>query len=120
LGLPNPSTLEGESLFPFGKAAPDPNRSIFAFHPGHSTSSKPLSEGTAAIIKNGYKLIYSFGFENLGQEDSLVELYDINNDPEELDNLYSSEKKLAGDLYDELVSVMEQADQEYTLDARQS
>jgi arylsulfatase A-like enzyme len=116
LNLPNPPTLEGETLPLFSGSPTDPHRSIFAFHPGHSKSGKPLSEGAAAIIKNGYKLIYTFGFEELEQKGPLVELYDLTDDPEELTNLYSMKKQLAGDLYDELVSLMGQADQKFTHD----
>jgi arylsulfatase A-like enzyme len=111
---PNPPTLEGEILPPFNNSPLDPDRSIFAFHPAHSKSNMPLSEGTAAIIKNDYKLIYSFGLEVLEQQDPNLELYDLNNDPEERINLYSTKKKLADDLFDELVSVMKQADQKYS------
>jgi arylsulfatase A-like enzyme len=118
--IPNPLTLEGEILPTFNNPPPNPDRSIFAFHPGHSSSNKPLSEGTAVIIKNGYKLIYSFGFEELQQKDSLLELYDINNDPEEVNDLYSTKKQLADDLFDELVNVMEQADQNYVHEGKTS
>jgi arylsulfatase A-like enzyme len=114
VNIPIPSSLEGKILPPFNHTPLDPNRSIFAFHPSHSKSKKPLSQGTAAIIKNDIKLIYSFGLEKLQQQDPAFELYDLSNDPEERNNLYSTKKKLADALYDELVSVMEQADQKYS------
>lgn len=112
--LPNPPTLEGEILPPFNTSPLDSNRSIFAFHPAHSKSQKPLSEGTAVILKNNYKLIYSFGLEQLQGQDPHLELYDLNNDPEERINLYSTKKKIADALYNELIIVMEQADQKYS------
>ncbi len=114
INSPNPPILEGVILPPINNTPPDPNRSIFAFHPGHSKSKRPLSEGTAVIIKNNYKLIYAFGFEKLQGQDPHFELYDLNNDPEERTDLYSSEKKLAGALYSELLNVIEQADQKYS------
>jgi arylsulfatase A-like enzyme len=113
LSIPNPPTIEGEILPPFSDDPIDANRSIFAFHPGHSASNKRLSEGTASIIKNDHKLIYSFGFEKLQQKGPLLELYDLSNDPEEVNDLYPAEKQLADNLYDELVSVIEQADYKY-------
>jgi arylsulfatase A-like enzyme len=111
---PSPPMFEGEILPLFNTYPLDPNRSIFAFHPGHSKSKNTLSEGTAVIIKNDYKLIYAFGFEKLQGQDPHLELYDLNNDPEERTNLLSTNKKIADDLFDELLSVMKQADQKYS------
>ena len=51
--------------------------------------------------------------EDLGY-DEYFELYDIENDPEELNNLYGSQKNIADDLFNELITVMKQADAPYT------
>jgi hypothetical protein len=44
----------------------------------------------------------------------LVELYDIYDDPEEMNNLLKSELVLANKLYDELMTKMQTADAPYS------
>ena len=47
------------------------------------------------MIKGDYKLIHYFGYENYQDE---YELYDLKNDPGELENLYRSTKAWHMDL----------------------
>ena len=55
--------------------------------------------GTLALIRGQYKLSYYFGYDEL--EDH-YELYDLANDPEELQDLYSASGSMAADLQHEL------------------
>jgi hypothetical protein len=52
-----------------------------------------------ALIKDQHKLIHYFGYD--GHENE-CELYDVVNDPEEMNDLYLSHKQVAADLQSEL------------------
>lgn len=104
-----PDWIEGEVLPPFKSAAPD--RSIFAFEAKDNKQFEPITNGTAMAIKDQLKLIYYFGYEKL--KEPLLELYDIENDPEELDNLYQPNSITARNLLDELNTKIEESNQRY-------
>jgi hypothetical protein len=50
------------------------------------------------MIKGRHKLIHYRGYEQEIED----ELFDLENDPEELDNLYSTKKSISDDMMDEL------------------
>ena len=92
---------EGTILPPFGTEANSQDPSVYVVHADKNESFRPLTIATLAIRKGDYKLMYYFGYEELkGQE--RVELYNIKNDPEELNDLYEIEKEVSLDLLNEL------------------
>jgi hypothetical protein len=70
----------------------------------------PISTGTVALIKGEHKLIHYFGYP--GYEDE-YELYDLTNDPEEMENLHRLKKPLAAELRQELKQKMETVNDRY-------
>lgn len=93
---------EGAVLPPFGETPPDPGRSIYALQARGAEKSGPIDEATAMLVRGGYKLAYYFGYKRLGLGGERIELYNIEDDPEELNNLYTSQRGLAAGLLDEL------------------
>jgi hypothetical protein len=63
------------------------------------------------MVKDNYKLIYYLGYDGFDNE---YEMYDLINDPEELDNLFSKSNTLAGDLKVELLAAVDEANKPYT------
>jgi hypothetical protein len=57
--------------------------------------------------------MYFFGYERLGGNGERVELYDLESDPEELQNLYPVQKALGDGLLAELKAKLAEADQLY-------
>jgi hypothetical protein len=53
------------------------------------------------MIKGQYKLMYFFGYEKLGGQER-VELYDVEQDREEMNNLYPANKNIGKTMLDEL------------------
>jgi arylsulfatase A-like enzyme len=104
-----PDWVEGEVLPPYKPA--DPNRSIFAFEAKDNKQFEPITNATAMAIKDQLKLIYYFGYDKL--KEPLVELFDIENDPEELENLYHPDSITAKNLLDELITKIEESNQRY-------
>ena len=81
-----PSWCEGEVLPSLGGNM-DQQRSIFAMDGKKNHRLKPLTRATFSIIRWPYKLINYRGYA--GYED-IDELYHLENDPDELNNLLKS------------------------------
>jgi hypothetical protein len=60
-----------------------------------------------------YKLLYFFGYEEYSGTGEHLELYDIQNDPEELNNLYPEEQGLGRDLLNEVKEKLAQVNAPY-------
>jgi arylsulfatase A-like enzyme len=94
---------EGQILPPFAPSTPDPERSIYAFQSYHSEQKQILTEATGMLVKGKYKLVYYSGYRNeLGGDGKMVQLFDIEADPEELNDFSTTEKDLVEKLLAEL------------------
>lgn len=92
---------EGVVLPPYSNSYEGNNRSIFAIEARKNAKYAPLTVATTTLVKGQYKLIYFLGYEELvGRE--RVELYDIQSDPEEINNLSSSKGATTSELLNEL------------------
>jgi arylsulfatase A-like enzyme len=103
---------DGAILPPFSDQSPDPDRKIYTMKVLDPGKHAPITNATLAQIKADYKLIYYFGYDEL-KEGQHVELYDIRKDPEELIDLYPSEKVIGGQLLDELKSKLMEMNRPY-------
>lgn len=81
---PIPDQLEGKVLPGFG-VDEDPNRPIFSVFAWENSAFLPITKAAIAMRKNNYKLIVYLGYEESGE--TVYELYDLENDPEELSDL---------------------------------
>lgn len=92
-GNPIPDWLEGQLLPPY-LSNPDPQRNIFSMDAFYSPQNGPFTDATMMLRKGNYKLTYFFGthkkYEDLNGNEKF-ELYNLQNDPEELDNLVKKE-----------------------------
>ncbi len=107
-----PDWTEGVVLPPYAPTSPDPNRSIYALQAYYNGQYAPLTQATTALIKGRYKLIYYFGYTKIKQGE-LALLFDIESDPEELVDLYSSKPEVAKDLLAELKAKLAEVDKPY-------
>jgi len=104
-----PDWCEGEILPGFG-GQDDHERSTFSVEAKLNPAFAPLQTATIAMRNGPYKLIYSKGY--FGGEDS-YELYNHEDDLDELHNLYDSEKAIAAQMKDELLERLNEADREF-------
>lgn len=106
-----PDWCEGEVLPLFGGSGADNSeRSVFVVEAQKNPKYAPLTTATVALIKGQYKLIHYFGYDGFENE---YELYDLANDPEEMADLYPSQKSLAADLENELREKLREVNQPY-------
>ena len=68
---------------------------------------------SAMIVKGEYKLTKYYGYKFLPKRDTIIELYNIDNDPEELYNLYELRGDIAHQLLKDLELKIKIADQPY-------
>ena len=92
------SEFEGQPL-PFFGGADDSGRIVFSSHTRRNGKNVPLTTVTFAAIQWPYKLIEYRGYKGL---DNFSELFDLENDPEELRNLANDKPAIVATLKEEL------------------
>ncbi len=97
LGKPVPEWCEGLALPPFEIQPLPEARSIFAMEAKQNPVHGPLNDGAFALLKGEYKLLH-----DTRNPEGKDELYNLVNDPEELDNRVKVEKGIAQELRQEL------------------
>jgi arylsulfatase A-like enzyme len=102
-----PPWCEGQLLPTLG-GSEDAERSVFMMNAKLNSAFQPLTRATVAIRKGNYKLMCFRGYGEYDYNDAF-ELYDIANDPDELNNQYSETSSVAQDLRHELLARIEAA-----------
>ncbi len=87
IGQPIPDWIDGRILPPFTDIPVDPQRSVYAVEAKDSEKYGQINPVSLMIVKDGYKLTYYAGWEKQGINTPIVELYAIEDDPEEMNNL---------------------------------
>jgi len=105
-----PDWCEGKILPTFGGKKAHSECSVFVVEAKSNPKLAPLTKGTVAMIKGQYKLIHYFGYDGYESE---YELYDLANDPEEMEDLCASRKSVAADLKSELEEKLKGISQPY-------
>lgn len=104
---------EGMVLPPFNQSF-DTKRSLYAVQSLHGEPYLPLTVATTVLVRGQYKLMYFFGYDELGGLGSeRVELYDIKNDPEELNGLSSAKRETTVELLMELKAKLSEVNKPY-------
>lgn len=103
-----PAWCEGALLPGLGGRA-DPERSTFVVEAKSNPAFSPLKIATVALRKGPYKLIYYTGYEDADS----FELYDLENDPEELLDLYPTQTEVSSRLSAELLAKLASVNQPY-------
>ena len=85
-GLPEPETLEGHYLPGLGLPEPPADRPAWILEAARNPSRAPLTKASMALMRWPYKYTRYWGYKAKDSE----EIYDLQNDPEELDNLIES------------------------------
>ena len=103
---------EGGVLPPFSNSY-ESRESVYVLQARKSGAGEPLTEATVAQIKGQHKLMYFFGYKQLGSGDERLELYDIESDPEELNDLASSKRGTAAEMLEEIKSKLTEVNRPY-------
>jgi hypothetical protein len=111
-GLEIPDWVEGEVLPPY-RVGDLPDRGVFAVDSKENEPAKRLEAATGMLIRWPYKFVYYFGYPELPVAQPYFELFNLEEDPEELKNLYIYKPELSADFLAELQERMEIADRPF-------
>ncbi len=111
-GQPFPDWVEGGiPLPPYGQGTGSA-RSIFTMRANKNGQYDPLSQASVMMVKENYKLHYYFGYSLLPDMEQ-VKLFNVKEDPEELNDLSAAQKNLAGTLLDEVIAKLDEVNKPY-------
>jgi arylsulfatase A-like enzyme len=108
-GYDTPDWCEGQVL-PLSGSRASNSQSILSIEAKGCPRQGALTRATVALIKDRYKLIHYSGYN--GYENQF-EMYDLANDPEEMEDLYAPKRPLASDLQDELEEKLREVNRPY-------
>ena len=109
-GGESPPWAEGEILPPYAPTSLGEHRDVFALQSKSTGKTEPLLQATAMIVRENYKLTRFWGYDQL--DNDLIELYDVENDPEELDNLVLKNQTKTAELLAVLQAKLDQVEQQ--------
>jgi arylsulfatase A-like enzyme len=107
-GLDIPEWCEGQILPGLG-GEEKLDRSVYVVEAKANPAYKPFRKATLAILKGQYKLIQYLGYRYYKDR---IECYDLENDPNELHNLYPAHP-MAKELWDELQLELERVNRPF-------
>ena len=104
-GYDIPPWLEGNVLPPFQSPTPD-DRPFFCFDGREFSAGNRVKKGTGMIIRWPYKLMYYWGYQQIPGLGEYKEMYNLQNDPGELNELSQTEPVILTELEGELKQAM--------------
>ena len=104
---------EGAVLPPFSSEVESANRNVYVVQAEKSEQFGSLTVATLSIRNGDYKLMYFYGYEELGSIGERIELYNIKDDPEELNDLIDTEKEIGQKLLSELKAKLKEMNAPY-------
>ncbi len=108
-----PAWAEGVVMPPFSEPSSAHERDISTIQVEIIDKKGEILAATAMLLRERLKLMWSFGYEELGDEDEVIELYDLAADPEELHNLAPERKSLVDEFQGILQAKIEKLSQAY-------
>jgi arylsulfatase A-like enzyme len=97
-----PKWIEGRPLPPYGDRPLDDERPVFALEAKHAQQHGVIDPSTGMIVRAPYKLLYYHGYPKLEGVGDLVELYNLEEDPQELNDLSAAKPQITASLLGEL------------------
>jgi choline-sulfatase len=111
-GETSPAWTEGVILPPFSTTSHIPDRNIYLLRASHNDQFAPLTIASIMLVKENYKLHYYLGYKEV-PENGLARLFDIESDPEEMNDLYLTKPETAQELLNELKTSLKRVNKPY-------
>jgi len=108
-----PTWLEGELLPPFNQNARPKDRDIYSMHIVGSDKHQPVAKASMVLYRGEYKLVYYFGYKETENQDEIVELYNVKNDPEELNELSSIKPDITNEMLQTIKAKLAEVNEPY-------
>jgi arylsulfatase A-like enzyme len=110
-GYQIPQWTEGTLLPPYQPNTPA-NRSIYVVRSDDAERTDPLSRASIALVKGRYKLHYYYGYSEINGKE-LVRLFDVQDDPEEMNELSQLKEDITNEMLDELKTRLAETEKPY-------
>ena len=85
-------------------------RPVFTQHLRRNAANRPVKHGSYSLVQGDYKLAYYQGWPQQQGLGELVELYNLKDDPQEMEDLSEVEKDRAGYMQELLEAEIKRAD----------
>lgn len=108
-GKQTPPEIDGKILPELG-GQPDKDRAVFSMYSVGNSAFMPLSQFAISMRKNNYKLIAYRGHSNVDRE---YELYDLESDPYELNDIAEKDATMMKKMRDEFLESLMQANKPF-------
>ncbi len=108
-----PDWIEGQVLPPFVGNHQEELRDIFALQAKGIGKEDPIVKASVMLVKGSYKMMYYFGYRELEVSTPLIELYDLEHDPQELNNLYPTNRMVAREFIDTIERKIKEINEPY-------
>jgi hypothetical protein len=102
--------MEGRPLPELAAPDDDPDRSVFVIDAKSNRNLEALNFASVAMIKGSHKLARYNNVPKPRQKGERLDLYDLEADPDELENLYGTTGDLESKLYQELMDTLSASD----------
>ncbi len=109
---PIPEWSEGVILPPFAPTSKISDRHIYNLMAADNRKYEPFTVASFIAVRDDFKLHYYFGYSQTPGS-GLVHLYNINSDPEEMNDLASIKPETTGELLNELKTKLNQVNEPY-------
>jgi len=111
-GLDVPSWTDGVVLPPFDRPTLKEARDISTVQVDEIVDGE-IKAASAMLVRGNYKATWLFGYDEIEAGDEIIELYDLETDPEELNDLSVEKKDTADEMIGVLRSKMDELEQTY-------
>ena len=108
-----PTWIEGELLPPFNQNTQSKDRDIYSMNIVGSDKHQPVVKASLVLYRGDYKLIYYFGYKEIGNQDGIVELFNVKNDPEELNELSSIKPDITNEMLQTIKAKLTEVNEPY-------
>jgi arylsulfatase A-like enzyme len=105
-----PEWCEGDALPLLGFESSPGNREVYSVEAKSNPKFAPLEKATISMHKDNYKLIRYIGYKNM---ENVFEVYDLDQDPEERNDVSGSGSSILGDLNALLEGKLEEENQRF-------
>ena len=104
----------GQVLPPYRQIPADEARTLYTFEAKTNKKTEPLTVASTMLVKWPYKLVQFRGYKELAGGPPVYEMYNLADDPNELDDIYSPTDSTAKAMVEEINETLTQADKPYT------
>ncbi len=109
-----PDWAEGKIMPPYAPSLIDTtNHGVMAVQARYNDPALPLTEASVMLVQDNYKLVYYRGYEELGGDEERHLLFDIEADPEELNELSQEKKDTAQEMANIVKLRLEESNKPY-------